>query len=395
MNTMIGSKFKKDMEAASPRKLLVWIIIVSLAIRFALLDIQTHDFQKHLEQWYAFILENGKIWALEHKFSNYNVPYLYLLVAASYLLEGLSSLHAVKTVSMFFDFVIAFFVYKIVSLRFHSGAMPCWAFGVILLSPAVIVNSSIWAQSDVIYTAFLVMCFYFLCVERKAIACIAFGLAVSFKLQAMFLAPLLFILLIRRELSWRHVTLVPVVFIVCLIPAWLTGRPFEELIQIYLEQYHTYGRLTLNAPNIYQWVSNDLYAELVPPGFLITTFAVLSLSFWMFKYKQALDFDMLLLLAIIILILVPFLLPKMHERYFYPADIFSIVFAFNLPRYWPVPVAVVGCSFFSYSPHLLDFAIIPLPILSIVMLVVLVFLLRELKRKLENVTTSSSEHHSN
>ena len=31
--------------------------------------------------------------------------------------------------------------------------------------------------------------------------------------------------------------------------------------------------------------------------------------------------------------LVPFLLPKMHDRYFYPADIFSLLAAFYMPEF--------------------------------------------------------------
>lgn len=53
-------------------------------------------------------------------------------------------------------------------------------------------------------------------------------------------------------------------------------------------------------------------------------------------------------LALASTLLMPYILPKMHERFFYPADISSIVFAFYLPQYYWVAIAVQFCSLMSY-----------------------------------------------
>ncbi|MBC1270570.1 hypothetical protein GNF07_26340, partial [Trichormus variabilis FSR] len=47
-------------------------------------------------------------------------------------------------------------------------------------------------------------------------------------------------------------------------------------------------------------------------------------------------------------LLMPYILPKMHQRYFYPADICSIILAFYLPQYRWVAIAVQLSSLFSY-----------------------------------------------
>jgi Gpi18-like mannosyltransferase len=40
-------------------------------------------------------------------------------------------------------------------------------------------------------------------------------------------------------------------------------------------------------------------------------------------------------------VLVPFVLPSMHERYFYLADVLTLILAFYLPRQlWFVPIIV-------------------------------------------------------
>jgi len=47
--------------------------------------------------------------------------------------------------------------------------------------------------------------------------------------------------------------------------------------------------------------------------------------------------------------LVPFLLPSMHERYFYLAEVLTVIAAFYLPRrLWHVPVLVQVASFLAY-----------------------------------------------
>ena len=47
----------------------------------------------------------------------------------------------------------------------------------------------------------------------------------------------------------------------------------------------------------------------------------------------------------------PYLLPKMHERYFFVADIMTLTLAFVDPRLWvTVPLFQVG-SLLSYLPY--------------------------------------------
>jgi hypothetical protein len=58
--------------------------------------------------------------------------------------------------------------------------------------------------------------------------------------------------------------------------------------------------------------------------------------------------------ALVSLALAPFLLPKMHDRYFYPADVSSIVMAFFLPQFWFVPVAYQIISSLVYAIFLFD-----------------------------------------
>lgn len=95
--------------------------------------------------------------------------------------------------------------------------------------------------------------------------------------------------------------------------------------------------------------------------------------------KPVLTDTQVLLLATTSAIAVPFLLPSMHERYFYVADVLSVIVAFQRPRQlWYVPVLVQLSSLGSYlkfiapdvSPYL------SMPAHGVLMLLALLAVLR-------------------
>ena len=55
--------------------------------------------------------------------------------------------------------------------------------------------------------------------------------------------------------------------------------------------------------------------------------------------KREITPERMVLLALISVSLTPFVLPRMHERYFYPADALSLIVAFFNPDLWIVPFA--------------------------------------------------------
>ena len=53
--------------------------------------------------------------------------------------------------------------------------------------------------------------------------------------------------------------LIPLVYLAVITPAWLVGRPLDELLLIYMNQAKTYKNLTRNAPKLYQWIPQTYY----------------------------------------------------------------------------------------------------------------------------------------
>ena len=363
-------------------------LAVAAAVRWPLLPYESVDYQRYYENWYGFLVANDHFAALRYDFSNYNTPYLTLLAAASFLLPGVRDVFAIKALSLVFDLTLAFFVGKCVALRYReSRAVPVLAGLSTLLLPTVVLNSAMWGQADAIYTTFLVAGVYFLLrgggprAEAAAFAC--FGLAVSIKAQALFLAPALFWFAAKRALSLRFAFLAPLAYALTLLPAYLAGRPIYDLLLIYANQTQEFRSLSIWLPNAWQWVSNEHY-EWWPLGLVSTAAFVLGAAAVVRRARAALTPELLLALSAFSLFAVPYLLPKMQGRYFFPAGIFALVVAFRRPRLWYWPVFLELASLTVYAGITLDWPIrhTVIPLLAVPGLALLVVLARRLLREL-------------
>ena len=341
-------------------------VIFAVYVRYSFRDFFTSDFTEYTSLWYAAVKAQG-LAAAGTSVSNYTPPYLYLLYLTSVALPKVAPVMAIKIPSVAFDFACAFFVHRIVALKYPAGRQPWFAFLAVLLAPSVVCNSGVWGQADSIYTAMLLACVYFLMTGRAAFAMAAFGLAFSIKFQSMFLAPALAALWCKRVIPWWSFFLVPAVYVLAMIPAWLVGRPVVELATVYLTQSGTYHVLTKNAPNVYAWLPERYYAVLVIAG-LVAMLSIACYTLWsVWKSRVAMSTELILQLCLLSLIMTPFFLPKMHERFFYPADVLAIAYGFYFPRQYYVPVAIGFASFFSYQFFLLHRTVLPLQLLSLVM----------------------------
>ncbi|MCC5606304.1 hypothetical protein LC612_05755 [Nostoc sp. CHAB 5834] len=337
-------------------------IILAVLIRLIFVPNVSLDYKYFLEPWYDFIASHGGFSALKYSFADYTPPYLYWILISATLLSGLPKIFAIKLFAMTVDFFCAFLTYKIVRLKYPEGRMPNFAFLAVIFSPSVICNSVIWGQCDVIYTTGLIACIYFLSLQKQLLALVSFGIALSFKFQAMFLAPFLLIMLLKKRIYWYYLPLILLVYVVLILPAWFAGRPMSELLLIYFNQANKYKELTKNAPNLYQWIPNNFYNIVVPIGFVLTICAIFLFAYIVYKSRLEITQDRLIYLATISVLFMPYILPKMHDRYFYPADIFSLIFAFYFPRYRWVAIIVQMSSFFGYlgTPIYIQLFSIPL-----------------------------------
>jgi len=108
---------------------------LALLLRYFLLDFESTDYHDSLSRWVDFIKSHGGFKALQYNFSNYTPLYLYALVISTLL--PLSKLYAIKVISILFDLLASFFVYKIVKEKYPNSVIPHYAFLTVLFTPTV------------------------------------------------------------------------------------------------------------------------------------------------------------------------------------------------------------------------------------------------------------------
>lgn len=354
---------------------LILLVACAITIRYFFRSFQSLDYVDYNSKWIDYIHKNGFL-AFRDNFANYNLPYLYLLFLCDRI--GLHGLVAVKVIPIFFDFILASSVFLVVqTYKKENIFIPLFASVITLLLPTVFFNSSYWGQCDSIYTSFLVFSFYGIRTRKPLLIWFAWSVAFTFKLQSVFFLPFLLLdWLLHRKEKWFYPLVFIPVFFFPLIPALIAGRPFSSLISIYFSQFQSESKLSASAPNFFQWFNNNTFDYFQISGIFIALVVVLLVCYGLYaKYYVTIDQKSLVLGATLILLVVPFFLPAMHERYFYPAEIFSLLIAFiYTDLVWIVALTqLIGV--FSYAPFL--FGLEPpvrLSVLAIFMLSLIVIL---------------------
>jgi Gpi18-like mannosyltransferase len=316
----------------------ILLFVISVTLRAIAIPHSNHDMTAYNLIWYQALYQKEIGATLATAFSNYTPPYTYFLALATLTHDFIPPLTAIKLIPICFDLLGAFYVYKIVLLKYHQGVTPYLAAAIYFTAPTIILNSSYWGQVDSLYTTLLLACLYFLLTEKSSGSMLAFGLALSIKAQAVFFLPFLCVMAIQKRVSWLHFGMIPLVYFATILPVVLLGRPFLDALLIYVKQSETFMVLSMNAPNLYSLFPHEWYSSILPVGIMIT---ITVLAYWVYttvQNKMYIDKKYIVLIAFISTVLVPYLLPKMHDRYFYPADVLSIVLAFYMPALWFMPV---------------------------------------------------------
>ena len=333
------------------------MIVASLALRTASYHVVTSDYTVYYENWLEILRTKPVLTAFAEPFSDYAPLYLYLLKAVAVV--PLRGVYGIKIISGSCDVIIALFacaiLQRLMPQKANTGQMLL-AFSVIFSIPTIIINSSLWGQTDAVYASGIIAAAYYVISGRPRAASIAFALAFSIKLQSIFFLPVLAGFLLAHgqlhQLLW-----VPFVFVLSLSPAWIGSGELMYWMLIYVTQIGESPALSTNAPSIFSFfnfASGPVTVVLFWVGIALATLsgvAVMALAAWASKKRLR---DLLLLNSVLSPAVLVFLLPRMHERYLYLADIFSVILALYNPRCWPAAALIVSASFFAYMPYLSD-----------------------------------------
>lgn len=368
-----GIKIKRETDS------FLWLyasVAGSLLLRLSLFDYQSGDYRAFLSKWFDFFIQHGRWNGLGMNEPYLTYPPLYFYFISLSTLLPLPQLYAIKTISVAADYVGAWYAWRLVRKGFPEGRFSWAATTVLLFLPTVVMNSALWGQCDMMFTAGFLASLYYLLEKRPVAAWIAFGLSCSLKPQAVFWCPLLAGLLVNGRLSWKQIWIPVGVYLGCGLPAVLAGLPIMTMIMHWAHAQSIPG-LTLGATNWYQWIFEQNPEVFWMPGLVLTLVATAFLALWMREKRPShlSDSQWLVSLATLSVLFPPFFLPGMHERYFFAADVLSVVYAFYLPRGFRVTLLIQFASAFTYLPYLFEQEpvprrLLPLPILAAMGLVV-------------------------
>ncbi len=328
----------------------------AMLVRALCLDYASGDYNTFLCHWYDYFKTNGGIEAIAGSVGDYNVPYLYFIAAISYL--SVPDLYLYKLFSILWDVLLAWGCLRLVRslVRERQGSMaPLTAFSAALLLPTVVLNGAYWGQCDAIYGALCVHAAALVLEGKNKRSVALMGAAFAFKLQAVFVLPLWGMLWLAKKVKFRELWVFPLAYLAMIAPAMALGKPLADIVGVYLKQMGEYPRLALNAPSAYQFVpyyaqvDGELAARagILAAGALVLV--LLGLGLWL---GDRLDRGTAMAAAVVLCIGVPFLLPHMHERYFFLADVFTLCWACANVRRVPAAVLAGGASLASYCVYL-------------------------------------------
>ena len=166
--------------------------------------------------------------------------------------------------------------------------------------------------------------------------------------------------------------------VVACLPAAVMGRSLWELLTVYFAQAGQYNLLAMFLPNLYTWLGDSTAAEISRAGVMLAGGVVLCAVFFLWRLDFELTLDRLVSLGLFFALLTPFLLPHMHERYYFLADLLSVVFAFRFPKKWGIAFTVCVSSAYAVCHNLFGTDFFPVELLGVILLGVICFVVRHL-----------------
>jgi Gpi18-like mannosyltransferase len=315
-----GSIGMREWVRANPRAALQ-IGLSTLLVYGLCWPIVAPDLHTFLYPWIDHILSAGRIKAFAVPFSNYTPPYLYLLSAAS--LVTTNPLAIVKSLALLSVIAAAFAVRRLIGRRPFANEAALLA----VLLPSVLANAAIYGQCDGYWVAACVMATVSAADARPRAMLVWFGLGLAFKLQAIFLAPFVLVMLLRHRSRLIEWPLPLAIYALAMLPAWLAGWPAADLATIYLRQgayFNTIG----TAPG--PWAVVAAFHAREPMAIFALGYAAAMIAVVAYVAvfaRRRLDPMMTMRIALLSAMMIPYLLPKMHERYWLLADLLSFAIA--------------------------------------------------------------------
>ncbi|MDB4867520.1 MAG: hypothetical protein JWR03_1853 [Cohnella sp.] len=294
---------------------------------------------KDFEAWASHAYSGGLPYFYgRHIFADYPPGYVYVLYVIGFIrhmfgwgFHNPATITLIKLPAITADLITGVAIYRLAKRQLGDREASALA-ALYLLNPAILVNSTVWAQVDSVFTLFLLFMVLALTARKLPAAAICFAIAVLIKPQSLVFAPLLLFALIERK-SWKlwlySLLYGLAAFVLLLIPFSLYRNPLW-IVDQYRSMFGMYPYASLNAFNLYALLgANGLPDSIkwldIPYKHwdILVIMIVLALS--AFLFSQSKDKIRYSYLGMLIVILVFMFKTGMHERYDYPALVLAFL----------------------------------------------------------------------
>ncbi len=356
---------RKAIEALINNRVCIFLCmatILSLAIRRWYIGYYSGDAVLFLVPWYDEIKANG-LDSLAMQVGDYNILYQFIIYL--FTLLPIRPIYTYKILSILFDYALAIIVSLIAvsdqKLRIKD-LVNSWKFAgvysAVLFSPIVFLNSSCWAQCDSIFTFFIFAALYAYIKEKCMIMFMLYGMAFSFKFQAIFAFPFFLMLYVSgRKFSIMNFLIIPMVLVISALPGIIMGRSIFEPFTIYINQTGTYNEISLNYNSFWNIIggwsgANGDYVEFKMMATVFTVIILGMILMCVINSKRTMDLYRLILLLHISVYTCVLFLPAMHERYSYIYEVTAIFLMFFNKKYFIYGIGVLLLSCMTYGSYL-------------------------------------------
>lgn len=329
------------------------LTILALIVRIDCIDFVSGDVNNFVRPWLEYFKGNGGLKALKvypflgGRYADYPMGYINILAFLSYL--PAKSLHIIKWISYFFDFVLAAGVFMVIRHFSKNKLTQLLGYGIVLFYPTVILNSSFWGQCDQLYVSLAVWSLYFILKDKGNIAMIFIGLALSVKIQAIFFVPFILYMWLRKKIKFRSLWIVPLTIFATFIPSYIAGAPFIMPFEMFVSLAGSYSNPNYGSPSMYAFFFTSHQVADIMIALALVGMVMLIL----YRLRLKMEDENILYSCALFAVFTPFVLPHMHDRYFFMADIMILLYVICAkPKKWYFATMMEFASFLCYTNFL-------------------------------------------
>ncbi len=352
--------------------LMILMSVGSLTIRYLVALHPTNDMVGYiLNGWMKQIQEVGfsKFYSID---ADYSPLFLFIIAIISLFPGGenvsingytFAPVHMYMLKSIYFisDIFMAIAIYLIIRHVTMDKIKATIGYCVLLILPTQYINSALWGNCDTVYTCFFLYSIYFILKRKDYLVWFFFGLALSLKMQSIFILPFLVYLCLSRRLKFYPVFMAVFAVLISFLPAYCCGAGFTQPFTYFSKQLNGYDNLTLGCANFWHLINiTGMDSSTTPLNGASTWIGLVFIFFFcalIYMRNIRLTDENILYVATFLIGIVPFFLPHMHERYFYSMDVLILIYALlsHKKRHFLIPLMQIS-SLIAYYHYMTDFS---------------------------------------